>query len=257
MNIKRALFTASLCLRVASRNPPQQVFAPISTCAAARAFSQTPSPKMPASIPNDIYQYSLLSAFQGGLTSGGPPTAFFTHHGTHGIGSFGNGADDMIQIDSTAYTLTPDGKAHKAPRDATVPFVMVTTYQPTFSSSAPDGFRKAQLRSLFASGGEVIGGRNTPMPFRIRGAFKSVQLGGGLALDEVRGTVFGYMIPAWQEGISGAGAQCCFLSEDGKSGGRVLDFEAGQDVKVDWAKCGRFHLGFPQSEEYETMSLGR
>lgn len=210
---------------------------------------------MPNSIPNDIYQYSLHSAFTQGLTSGGPPTAFFTNHGTHGIGTFSNGEDEMIQLDSTAYTLSKAGKASKASRESQVPFVMVTVFQPTYSTTAPKGLKKQQLGEVFASGGQLVGGRNTPMPFRITGAFRSIQVG-SQTLSDVRGTIFGYMIPAWQKDISGEGAQCCFLSDDKQSGGRVQDFEAVGDVKVDWAKCGRFHLGFPQSEEYEALTLG-
>jgi alpha-acetolactate decarboxylase len=48
---------------------------------------------------------------------------------------------------------------------------------------------------------------------------------------------------------------CCFLSEDKKTGGRVKEFETGKAAEVDWAKCGRFHLGFPQDDEYEELKI--
>jgi alpha-acetolactate decarboxylase len=45
------------------------------------------------------------------------------------------------------------------------------------------------------------------------------------------------------------------LSGDKKAGGRVKEFETGEAVEVDWAKCGRFHLGFPQDDEYEELKI--
>jgi alpha-acetolactate decarboxylase len=62
-------------------------------------------------------------------------------------------------------------------------------------------------------------------------------------------------VPKWQAAISGEDLQCCFLSEDKTSGGRVVEFETDEGAILEWAKCGRFHLGFPQDEEYEELDL--
>ena len=93
---------------------------------------------MPNSIPNDIYQYSLRSAYNAGLKEGGPPVAFLTNHGTHGVGIFetdedeeGERPNDMVQVDSVAYSLDKDGKATKASQQDQMPFTMVCVFQPS------------------------------------------------------------------------------------------------------------------------------
>lgn len=210
----------------------------------------------PASIPNDIYQYSLRSAYTAGLQDGGPPVAFLTNHGTHGLGFFesdedeeGERPDDMIQIDSIAYTLDASGAATRADRGDQMPFTMVTVFQPTQRVKPPVGTGSKKVKELFERAG-----KNTPMPFRITGLFKYLNTQQQTFWD-VKGTIFGYCIPAWQKDVSGEGLQSCFLNDAKKAGGRVVDFETGEGAVLEWAKCGRFHLGFPQDEEYEALRI--
>lgn len=211
------------------------------------------SSKMPASIPNDIYQYSLWSAYKAGLRTGGPPVAFLTNHGTHGIGIFEDGSD-MIQIDQKAYVLDKNGKASQGPQNKQLPFVKVCVFQPSYRTTAPVGTNIGSLRKVFESGGPSAGGSNTPMPFAVKGGFKSVKTT-HQTFENAYGTIFGYAIPSWQSGVSGEGMQCCFLSGDKMTGGRVTEFESNAGTNVEWAKCGRFHLGFPQDEEFEGLEL--
>lgn len=210
---------------------------------------------MPNSIPNDIYQYSLQDAYTAGHQTGGPPVAFLTNHGTHGIGYFQNGASDMIQIDSTAYSLSKDGSAAKAGQEMQLPFVKVCVFQPSFRTRVPAGTTLAALRETLQQSASQGKGRNTPMPFSVQGSFKSLETTGGKGFEDVKGVVFGFSIPVWQAGVSGEGLQCCFLSEDRQSGGRVREFETAEGATVEWAKCGRFHLGFPQDEQFEGLSI--
>lgn len=207
---------------------------------------------MAKSIPNDCYQYSLLSALKAGLEDGGPPVAFLTNHGTHGIGVFeaeeGEEMEDMIQIDSIAYTIDSSGTASRADKEDTMPFVIVTVFQPAQRVKPPPRTTSKKVKEVFERG------KNTPMPFRITGSFKYISTKQQTYWD-VSGTIFGYAIPGWQKDISGEGLQSCFLAEDKKTGGRVSDFETGEGAVLEWAKCGRFHLGFPQDEEYETLRL--
>ena len=226
----------------------------VSSLLASRTTQSRTAANMPNSIPNDIYQYSLFSAYNAGLKSGGPPVAFLTNHGTHGTGYFEAASstarpNDMIQLDSTAYTISKDGTAKPAERGATMPHTSVVVFQPTYRLKPTPGTTSSKIQE------EVFSmGRNTPMSFRVEGAFKSITTE-QKSYDNVKGTIFGFVIPSWQKEVSGEGLVCCFLSEDKKSGGRVKDFETGEAAEVDWAKCGRFHLGFPQDDEYEELKI--
>jgi alpha-acetolactate decarboxylase len=155
----------------------------------------------------------------------------------------------MIQLDSTAYTISKDGTAKAADRGACMSHTSVVVFQPTHRFKAPPGTSSNKIKE------EVFSmGRNTPMSFSAKGAFKSITTE-QKSFEGVRGTIFGFVIPSWQKEVSGDGLVCCFISEDKNSGGRVKEFETGQAVEVDWAKCGRFHLGFPQDDEYEELKI--
>ncbi|KAK5121129.1 hypothetical protein LTR85_005613 [Meristemomyces frigidus] len=213
----------------------------------------------PASIPNDIYQFSLRTAYTAGLRDGGPPVAFLTNHGTHGIGFFESDEEDdnneaerpndMIQVDSVAYTLDKDGTAIRAAREDQMPFTMVCVFQPTQRVKPPTSTSSAKVKEVFERAG-----KNTPMPFRITGLFKYLNTQQQTFWD-VKGTIFGFWVPGWQKEVSGEGLQSCFLSDTKKAGGRVVDFETGEGAVLEWAKCGRFHLGFPQDEEFEVLRI--
>ena len=203
---------------------------------------------MAKSIPNDIFQFSLLSAFNGGLKDGGPPVGFLMNHGTHGIGVFEDEESDMIQIDSITYTFEEDGEATRADKEDQMPFVMLTVFQPSQRVKPPKGTTSKKVKEVFERG------KNTPMSFRITGKFMYISTKQQTYWD-VQGTIFGFSIPGWQKDISGDGLQCCFLADDKKRGGRVSDFETGDGAVLEWAKCGRLHLGFPQDEEFDRLRL--
>ncbi|EME46280.1 hypothetical protein DOTSEDRAFT_70317 [Dothistroma septosporum NZE10] len=200
------------------------------------------------SIPNDIFQYSLHAAWQAGLRDGGPPVAFLTNHGNHGIGYFDDEESDMIQIDSIAYSISPSGAVAPADKEEQLPHVLVTIFHPNKRAKCPAGTTSKDIKARFEDS------KNTPMPFSIKGAWKYINTQQATYWD-VKGTIFGFAIPRWQRSVSGDGLVCGFLSDDKKQGGRVIDFETGSETTVEWAKCGRFHLGFPQDEEFEELRL--
>lgn len=144
------------------------------------------------------------------------------------------------------------------------------------------------LMDVIGCQGSIAGGKNSFMPFRLRGTFSKITLdtvgpknpsgrtssssGSPPAVSgtperevvhelvHVEGTVFGFYGPKWAEGISVTGFHCSFLSgrdEVGKlRGGRVKDFKASGAVELAWALTGRFHLGLPSGEEWEDLELG-
>ena len=108
-----------------------------------------------------------------------------------------------------------------------------------------------------------VGGRNSVLPFKVTGVFETIEVetpSGSVNQQALaKGTMFGFKVPTWMEGISGPSIHCHFISENDESavriGGRVKAFEAGKDAVIGVGKCGRFHLGFPQGEDWEGVSL--
>ena len=208
---------------------------------------------MVASIPNDIFQFGTTSAVAAGFSQGQPRTCDLTSHGTDGIGQYEDGSL-MILNNGEAYTLCSNNKASAAPMDARLPFAMVTIFRPTFRMEVPE-LDMESLDDLLSSP-KLAHARavNTLAPFKVVGMFKSVEFTDGGEQSDLKGIVFGYAVPAWMKGICGPRIHAHFLADSGEVGGRVVNFET--DVAtLSFAKTGRFHLGFSQSQDWEDVRL--
>jgi alpha-acetolactate decarboxylase len=211
---------------------------------------------MPPSIPNDIFQFSTSAALTSGFNTGQPRTSDLTSHGTHGIGTYEDGTL-MLLLDRQAHTIRKDGTVVPAPQDARLPFAMVTVFQPTYRVKLPS-LTFEGLEDLVSS--DELGparGINTLVPFKISGTFASVGLEGCAAQVNVEGTIFGFVVPKWMREISGPRIHAHFVDESETKGGRVTDLEIEEAVTLGFAKCGRFHLGFPQGPEWEDVKLSK
>lgn len=197
---------------------------------------------------NNVFQYSLRSAYTAGLKDGGPPVAFIASQGTHGIGCFEEDEEsDMIQVDGKIYSIDKDGDVEEADEDDTLPFVMSTHFQPKQRVQAPPSTTSKKLREIFQSA------KNTPTAFKLTGQFKYINSRQQTFWD-VTGTIFGFSVPDWQASISGERLQCCFLSANKEHGGTVVDFETA-DCLLESTACGRLTLTFPRDEEYDELRL--
>lgn len=237
---------------------------------------------MVSRIPNDIFQFSTVSALMAGLATSGPTASQLHGYGTHGIGTFSRMNGELLYLNNTAYQFTSDGQTRRAPPNEPLPFIQVTKFQPEYRTLASSNLTRDNLLELFASGGPEAGGKNSFIPFCVRGSFKAVHLrvagpqlfeGQSLSevaknakqwsLSDVKGTIWGISSPEWAQGISVAGVHCHFVTDadvaGGKDvrGGRVRDFEVGgEGVEVSWGVTGRYHLGMPRGEEWENLELG-
>jgi acetolactate decarboxylase len=149
---------------------------------------------MAAKIPNDIYQFSLISALKEGLTLAGPPVKALGNYGTDGIGTFSRMDGELLFLDSIAYHVKPnvnlntnaDDNAEngvslncvveRAKGDQMLPFVMVTKFVPEFGLIVNGALEMRSLRDVFGSEGPKAGGQNDFLPFRVRGEFESVSI---------------------------------------------------------------------------------
>lgn len=219
---------------------------------------------MVASIPNDIFQFSTWAAVHKGFNTGQPRVADLTSHGTDGIGVFEDGKL-MALIDAKAYAIAQDGDVSRAQLHERLCYAMVTIFQPMrIAKFQGSDLTMKMLKELLSSVDALpgVGGGNSLLPFKIKGTFVGLDLETPLSSpnsrEGVKGTVFGYKVPLWMEGISGPALHCHFLSEDGSGtelGGRVVSFRAIKEAVLGVSKCGRFHLGFPQGEDWEDMEL--
>lgn len=97
------------------------------------------------------------------------------------------------------------------------------------------------------------------MVFAVRGAFTFVLLDSGARLENVQGTVFGFALPSWLEGISfskgSSGVRCLFLTGCRRRGGEVVDYLSIAGTFVEWATSEHFRVGLPRDGRFGNMEL--
>lgn len=208
------------------------------------------------SIPNDIFQFSTYAALNAGFNTGQPRTADLTTHGNHGIGAYEDGTY-MIMIDRQCFTIRADGTSVPAPQESRLPFAMVTVWNATHRVQIPNLSFEGLEDLLSSTDLGPVRGINTYEPFKIFTKFASIGLKEGGTRRNIEGTVFGFVVPKWMRDVSGPRIHAHFVDESETKGGRVVDFEIEEPVTVEFARCGRFHLGFPQGPEWEDVRVTR
>ena len=238
---------------------------------------------MTAKLPNDIFQFSLLGAFNLGFVDPGPAVSALPAYGTHGLGHLARPTEgELLFLDSQAYQIHPNSNdsefptVQAAPKDARLAFVMVTKFVPEYEITVDGELELDSLLDVFSAEGPDAGGWNSFIPFRVRGEFEVVKLEAILQrssptssgstdnavlceVADVKGTMFGFVGPRWVEGMSVSGVRCYFIADsrlDGKcTGGRVSAFRGKGPVEVCWGVTGRYHVGFPRGQSWDELNL--
>jgi len=231
---------------------------------------------MTQSEPNQVHQFSIISALMDGVASHGIPISRMLEKGDHGLGTFRNMVGEMIVVDGEVYQMMADGSiVHiSSPEEVITPFCTVTKFEPTVRLRATIAGKEGLanlLQRLFPSA------RNHFVSVRFDGVFKRIHVrtaGGQLkprellpavanrqtthTFEGVRGTVFGFRCPEYMMGINVAGEHMHFISDDRRRGGHILSFETGDDVDVAAAVCSRFSLELPTEDvEFNEATLIR
>jgi len=240
--------------------------------------------------PNELFQYSVVSALMDGVASKGLPISTLLANGDHGLGTFRHMAGEMIILDGHVYQMKSDGSvstvspsppssspSQSLEDDTSItPFAMITRFSPTVTARA--AFQSKQ--SLYDRVSSLLPGtRNNYVSIRLDGTFRNVRArtvggqtcaGEGLAElgkhqtthefasseEGVRGTVIGFRSPAFMQGISVAGDHLHFISEDRKTGGHLLSFETVGEVDVKVAGIWKVVLELPRDDvEFDAAKL--
>ncbi|KAH8428592.1 acetolactate decarboxylase [Aspergillus melleus] len=224
---------------------------------------------------NQIYQYSLLSALMHGICHEGRSVQQVLQHGDHGLGTIRGLDGEIVIVDSKAYHFPSDPR--KPPRalsaTATLPYVVITRFQPSLLKSLPrlsmaslsdalspllptqqNTFISVRLDAWFRK----ICFRVIPAQSRPRESLKTLAARQVIKeCRDVRGVIFGFWSPPYTSGFSVAGFHLHFMSEDGASGGHVVGFEAdGEEVKLAAAPIRDYRVEVPAGEEFHEAPVG-
>ncbi|KAH7126442.1 alpha-acetolactate decarboxylase [Dactylonectria estremocensis] len=219
--------------------------------------------------PNQLFQFSVVSALIDGVASQGLPLLDLISHGNFGLGTFRYLIGEMIILDGVVYQMKSDGSVlviEGTTYGSTItPFAMITHFEPTITTKVPVK-SKQNLTELISR--IMTGTRNHYLSFKLHGRFKAIvvrTVGGqqvphqGLtelgknqvshSFEDVEGTIVGFRSPLFMQGISVAGDHLHFISADRTHGGHVLECEACGQVDFAAAQLSLVQLQLPTGDD--------
>jgi acetolactate decarboxylase len=220
--------------------------------------------------PHEIYQTATMEALLDGVYDGDVEIRELLTHGDFGLGTF-NGLDgELLMLDSVCYQLRSDGSATRAALDELVPFAVVTRFRPQRTIEVTTASDRAAVTALVDASVESA---NLMVAVRIRGEFATVRTRtvskqeppyrpfteatrdqGEVTLTDVSGTLAGFRMPQWVQGISVAGYHAHFLDADQTRGGHALDYRLLKGT-VEIGVCSDLHLSLPRTPQFEAANL--
>jgi len=196
-----------------------------------------------------LYQISTMSALAQGAFEGVQPVADLKKHGDFGIGTFDSLDGEMIVLDGKIYRAYSNGTMVSVPDKETTPFAMVTWFDRDYTITTDRPMNYTVFTSDLSS---RLPSQNTIYAVKIHGIFPMMKVRSVpvqqkpypslvaaaanqsvYPLANAEGTVVGFYLPGFMTGLNMAGYHLHFISDDHKTGGHILDFNAGSNMTVE------------------------
>ncbi|MHC4716550.1 MAG: acetolactate decarboxylase [Planctomycetota bacterium] len=217
-----------------------------------------------------VYQTSTVTALLEGVYDGDVTVGRLRRKGNLGLGTF-NGLDgEMVMVDGTVYRVRGDGKAFVIDDRTRMPFYTVTHFKADRTGELAGA---KDLKGLYAFIDGLCASANVPYAVRITGRFRYVKARSvprqpkpypklakviesqpTFEWRDVAGTMVGFRLPAYVEGVNVPGYHLHFLSADGASGGHVLACQALR-VQVGVDECSSLRVDLPATENFRRAEL--
>jgi acetolactate decarboxylase len=193
-------------------------------------------------------------------------------HGDFGLGTFNRLDGEMLVLDGVCYQLRGDGTATVADLDELTPFAAVTWFRPdrTIDISAPHD--RAALKARID---EALETTNLMVAVRITGDFSMIrtrtvteqhppyrpfteatQDQQEVTFVDVSGTLAGFRMPDYEQGISVAGYHSHFIDTDHRHGGHTLDYQLLRGT-VEIGVRSELHLSLQRTPQFLTAELNQ
>ena len=221
---------------------------------------------------SEVYQTSTMSALLDGVYDGDVTIRELLQHGDFGLGTF-NGLDgEMLVLDGVCYQLRGDGSAHVAESEQRTPFAVVTWFDADneFDVTAP--VDRAGLKARIDAS---LSSTNLIVAVRVDGEFSEIRTRTvteqhrpyppfsaatedqqEVNFTDVTGTLAGFRMPDYEQGISVAGYHSHFLDADRRHGGHALDYRLNRG-RVQIGVRSDLHLSLPRTPEFLAAQLDR
>ena len=213
----------------------------------------------------EVYQTSTMGALLDGVYDGDVTTRELLRHGDFGLGTFNRLDGEMLVLDGVCYQLRGDGSATIADLDELTPFAAVTWFHAdhTIEVSAPCD--RADLKALID---DSLESTNLMVAVRITGDFSMLRTRTvtaqhqpyrpfteatgdqqELTFVDVTGTLAGFRMPEFEQGIAVAGYHSHFIDAAHHLGGHALDYRLVRGT-VDISVRSELHLSLQRTPQF-------
>src|ERR1700744_1554982 len=221
---------------------------------------------------SEVYQTSTMGALLDGVYDGDVTIRELLQHGNFGLGTF-NGLDaEILVLDCVCYQRRSDGSAHVADADQRTPFAVVTWFDADRSFEVTEPVDRAGLKAriddslpsanLIAAvrvtrNFGVIRTRTVTKQHRPSPPFtEATQDQEEVTFSDVTGTLAGFRMPDYEQGVSVAGYHSHFVDAERRHGGHALDYLLTRG-RVDISVRSDLHLSLPRTPEFLAAELNK
>jgi acetolactate decarboxylase len=213
-----------------------------------------------------------MGALLDGVYDGDVTIRELLRHGDFGLGTFNRLDGEMLVLDGVCYQLRSDGSARVADLDQLTPFAVVTWFAADRAIEVSAPHARAEVKALID---ESLESANLIVAVRVTGDFSVVrtrtvteqhrpyrpfteatQDQQELTFTDVSGTLGGFRMPDYEQGISVAGYHSHFIDTERQHGGHALDYRLTRGT-VEISVRSDLHLSLPRTPEFLAAELNR
>jgi acetolactate decarboxylase len=219
---------------------------------------------------NDIiYQTSTIGALMEGIYDGNMTFKELKNHGNFGLGTINNLDGEMVALNDTFYQVKSDGKVYKLDELQKTPFAVVTNFSEDFSLTVDN----ANIKKLENIIDKNIPSKNLFYAISITGNFsyvktrsvprqskpypRLVEVTKNQSVFEYKnleGTLVGFRIPDYANGINVSGYHFHFLSDNRSYGGHLLDCILKEGI-ISIDQKMNILIGLPSTANFYNVNL--
>jgi acetolactate decarboxylase len=221
--------------------------------------------------PGEIFQTSTMGALLDGVYDGDVSIREMLRHGDFGLGTFNSLDGEMLVLNGVCYQLRGDGSATVADLDELTPFAAVTWFHPDHTIAVSEPCDRAGIKTLIDG---ALDSTNLMVAVRVAGDFsllrtrtvtkqqpyrpftEATQDQQELTFTDVTGTLAGFRMPDYEQGISVAGYHSHFIDNDRHHGGHALDYRLARGT-VDISVRSELHLSLQRTPQFLRANLDR
>lgn len=216
---------------------------------------------------NILYNYGIIDAFIGGLYKGTLPIKDLKLKGDFGIGAPDMLDGELTMLNGKAYQTKSTGETTVLNNDHKTSFSAVTFFK---SDTIFYVNNITEQKDLLKTIENRLTNKNAMYAIKITGDFSNVRTRAFPPVKEepfpvlstildrqqffdiqnTAGTLVGYHLPEYLNGIQVSGFHLHYLSSDTKQGGHVLGFK-GQNLKIEIAVLKNFELEAPTGTDFQ------